>query len=164
MTLREPLTAPIDYTAVLADLEAKRGQIDAAIAVIRSLIGSTVTAEGVSLPISGQSGDDAAVASPAPPQPRPRSAATATLETDTFFRLNTSDSIRKFLGIVKRPQSAKAIADALRAGGQVHATDEKTAYTNAYNALKRNDDFAQTRNKEWGLAEWYGNRSKESAE
>ena len=32
------MTAPIDYNAVLADLLAKRGQIDAAIAVIRGFI------------------------------------------------------------------------------------------------------------------------------
>jgi hypothetical protein len=52
------MATPIDYSAVLADLEAKRGQIDAAIAVIRALVGSSVTGEGAppknGLPIQGR--------------------------------------------------------------------------------------------------------------
>lgn len=44
------MTAPIDYNAVLTDLLAKRGQIDAAIAVIRSLVGGT---NGIEVPQAG---------------------------------------------------------------------------------------------------------------
>src|SRR3990172_748047 len=122
------MTAPIDYTAVLADLLAKRGQIDAAIEVIRSLIGGgAAAAEGELASNGGKGGDDPSVPSLTPaPQPR----ASTTLQTDTFFRLSTSEAIKKFLGMVKRPQKPPAIAEALRNGGQVHATDQKTAYLN----------------------------------
>ena len=153
--------APIDYNAVLADLEAKRGQMDAAIAVIRALIAGGTGADAAP-PANGTPADNDG-ALPAPPavvQGRPGK----TIQTDIFFQLSTSDAIRKYLGMVTRPQAAHAIADALRAGGQVHAADEKTAYTNVANALRRSDDFIQTRTKEWGLAKWYGNKSKGDAE
>lgn len=154
------MTAPIDYTAVLADLEAKRGQIDAAIAVIRTLVGESGAA-----PQEDGNGDEGSQAKPSPATASvpPRNAA---IQSDTFFRLSTSAAVKKFLGMVKRPQTPRMIADALRAGGQVHATDEKTAYTNVYTALKRGQDkdFVQTRTGEWGLVEWYSSKPKNETE
>lgn len=158
------MTAPIDYTAVLADLEAKRGQIDAAIAVIRTLVG-----EGSAAQPQGNGGDEDNLASLASAAftgtaaTPPRTA--ATVQSDSFFRLSTAAAVKKYLGMVKRPQTPRAIAEALRAGGQVHATDEKTAYINVYTALRRGKgDFAKTRTGEWGLVEWYGNRPKGDGE
>ena len=50
-------------------------------------------------------------------------------------------------------------------GGQVHAVDEKTAYTNIYTALRRGKKFfVQTRSGEWGLVDRYGNKSKGDAD
>lgn len=155
------MTAPIDYTAVLADLEAKRGQIDAAIAVIRTLVG-----EGGAPPQENGDGDDDAPARPSTASAGIPQRTAPGIQSDTFFRLSTSAAVKKFLGMVKRPQTPRAIADALRAGGQVHATDEKTAYTNVYTALRRGQDkdFVQTRTGEWGLVEWYGNKPKGDGE
>jgi hypothetical protein len=153
------MTAPIDYNAVLADLETKRGQIDAAIAVIRSMIG-TGAAE---MPPT-----NATPASPggSPATHLPPRSSTVLDDAHAFFRLNTPAAVKKFLGMVKRPQTVRAIADALRGGGQLHATDDKAAYTNVYTALKRgrDTDFFQTRNGEWGLAEWHDNKSKTDGE
>jgi hypothetical protein len=64
--------------------------------------------------------------------------------------------MKKYLGMMKRAQSARTIADALHEGGQVHAADRETAYKNVSSALRRNAEFVQTRTKEWGLDEWYG--------
>jgi hypothetical protein len=159
------MTAPIDYNAVLSDLEAKRGQIDAAIAVIRSLIGGGST-EGAPQSNGVPSGDDSTAPTGtvpgAPAQSRP--VATGLSDPNIFFRLSTPAAIKKYLNMVKRPQTARVIADALHNGGQVHAADEKTAYVNVATALRRNEDFVQTRNKEWGLAEWYGNKPKGDGE
>lgn len=154
------MTAPIDYTAVLADLEAKRGQIDAAIAVIRALVGESGAA-----PQEEGNGDEEGQTKPSPASSSVPQRNTA-IQSDTFFRLSTSAAVKKFLGMAKRPQTPRMIADALRAGGQVHATDEKTAYTNVYTALKRGQDkdFVQTRTKDWGLVEWYGSQSKGDGE
>ena len=154
------MTAPIDYAAVLADLEAKRGQIDAAIAVIRSLIGN---GGGVDMAPQG-TGTSASGGIATPSRNAAPLSAPGEIQTDAFFRLSTSASIKKYLGMMKRPQTAKVIADALRLGGQVHAADEKTAYVNVSTALRRTSDFVQTRNKEWGLAEWYGAQPKGDGE
>jgi len=151
------MTAPIDYTAVLADLEAKRGQIDAAIAVIRSMIG-TGAAE---MPATS-----ASLATNDASQPAASSRSSTVLDdAHAFFRMSTPVAVKKFLGMVKRPQTVRAIASALRDGGQLNAADEKAGYMNVYTALKRgmDTDFFQTKNKEWGLAEWH-NKSKSENE
>lgn len=152
------MTAPIDYQAVLADLEAKREQLDAAIAGIRVMLGvSESDAAGAGEPAKTSGGTKASGVV----------AANGTVvATDTFFGLSTSQAVRKFLSMTKRPQAPRAIADALHHGGQVHAVDQKTAYTNVYTALKRgkDSDFSQTRNGEWGLAEWYTNKPKAEGE
>ena len=153
------MTAPIDYNAVLADLEGKIAQMTAAAAVIRSLIGAGATEipTGSASVASGEEG---------PPVVTATRTNIALDDAHAFFRLSTSAAIKKLLTMTKRPQTVRLIADALRAGGQVHAIDDKTAYTNVYTALKRgmDTDFFQTRNKEWGLKEWHGNKSKGDAE
>jgi hypothetical protein len=147
------VTAPqIDYQAVLNDLEEKRRQLDAAIAYFRGLVsGAAVSEEG-----AGSSANSAVGGSSngAKPVSKPGG---VTLERDTFFGMSTPSAIKKFLGMTKRPQSPRAIADALHAGGQVQARDAKVAYTNVYSALKRlqDTDFSQIASGEWGLVEWY---------
>jgi hypothetical protein len=155
------MTAPIDYNAVLSDLEAKRAQLDAAIQVIRALIGSGATTGGESgpaEPINGENGTGGASGRPAP--------GGGSIATDAFFRLSTPAAVKKYLNMMRRPQKPRIIADALQAGGQVHATDSQTAYMNVHTALKRgkDKDFVQTRNGEWGLAEWYSGKSKGEGE
>ena len=155
------MTAPIDYNAVLADLMAKRSQIDAAIEVIRSLIGSSAVADGAS------NGDAPPATSASPttgPQTSPSSLSGVQLQSDTFFGLTTAAAVRKYLSMVKRPQTPTAIAEAIHRGGQVHAADLDSAFKNVYTALSRSKDFVKTRNKEWGLAEWYVNRPKGDGE
>ncbi len=153
----ETMTAPIDYNAVLADLLAKREKIDAAIEVIRSMVGLSGGEE------SGQQNGQGTLQASVTGGPAGASGTLSTaIRNDSFFGLSTPAAVKKYLGMMKRPQSVRAIADALRDGGQVHAADDKTAYTNAYTALTRGKDtlFSQTRNGEWALAEWYSNKPK----
>ena len=150
------MTAPIDYNAVLADLMAKRGQIDAAIEVIRSMIGSGVAPEIV----ARQGSDGAAGEDPSATVQSRVVVAEPSDPGNIYFGLSTAAAAKKFLATMKRPQSPRVIAAALRAGGQVSATDEKVAYQNTYTAMSRSKDFVKTRNKEWGLAEWYTNKQK----
>jgi hypothetical protein len=155
------MTAPVDYNAVLADLEAKRGQIDAAINVIRALMAVGIMDTG---PATGNSEGEGGGAAPLAQSPR-TVGTPAQIMSDTFFGLSTSQAIKKFLNMVKRPQTPKAIADALHEGGQVHAADPERAYTNVYTALTRTKGlFAKTRTGDWGLAEWYGNKPKGESE
>lgn len=130
----------IDYEAVLADLEARRTAIEALIAGIRLLLGHSPVDAGTGLS-NGSGARD--------------------LRSDTFFGLTTPEAVKKFLAMKGRAQGPRVIASALVQGGQPRATDEKAAYVNVYSALKRlnkSGEVAQTAAKEWGLAEWCGNR------
>jgi hypothetical protein len=159
------MTAPIDYNAVLADLLVKRGQIDAAIEVIRAMIGGAAAIGDPSTNGGGEGISPAPTMLGSSPKP-PGQPQGPTIQTDAFFGLNTSDAIRKYLGMMKRPQTAQTITNALMAGGQVNASDPKVTYSNVYSALTRNKTtFVKTRTKEWGLAEWYSaNRPKGDSE
>jgi hypothetical protein len=159
------MTAPIDYNAVLADLQARRVQLDAAINVIQALLGSGGTAppsEEVG-GLTGASVSSVVIGSGAPPV---RENGTTALRNDAFFGLSTSAAMKKFLAMVKRPMSPRAIAQALFEGGQIHAVDERTAYVNVYSVLKRgrDKDFNQTRSGEWGLVEWYSSKQRSDNE
>jgi len=150
------MTGPVDYNAVLADLEAKRVEIESAIRVISGLVAGS--------PAAAPDGNGAADSPARPSTTKQTPAVGGGVQSDTFFGLSTPAAVRKFLSLTKRPQSPRAIADALVEGGQVHATKD-TAYTNVYTALKRGkNDFVQTRNKEWGLVEWYGSKPKGDSE
>jgi len=161
------MTPPIDYSAVLADLEAKRGQLDAAIAVIRALIsGGIATDEGT--PTASSNDSTGSDAPPARIRVNPAAVSNTTVQNDTFFRLSTPEAIRKYLTMMKRPQKLPDIARALLEGGQVHAVDATTAYNNVYAAIKRMEktgEAVKIKTGDWGLAEWYGtNRPKGDGE
>lgn len=153
------MTAPIDYNAVLADLEAKRSQIEAAIQGIRALVALGITDMPAGATVAQEAsttGDNGA----GPAVRTPNASTVPGIASDAFFKLSTAAAIKKYLNMAKRPQTARLIADALHAGGQIHATDPQTAYMNVSSALRRNADFEQTRTKEWGLAEWYGSKGE----
>ena len=159
------MTAPIDYNAVLADLRARRAQLDAAINVIEALRGGVAGGEEStaqsSVPLTNLL---APIGSTAPVAPS--HATSGEVRNDMYFKLSTAGAVRKFLTINKRPTSPRVIAQALQDGGQIHAVNEKVAYTNVYSVLKRlkDKDFVQTRTGDWGLAEWYTNKSKGETE
>ena len=127
----------IDYTAVLADLERKRDELDAAINAIRPFLGT-----------AGSSGPDR----PGPEGVRP----------DSFFGMNILDAAVKYLQIEKRPKRAEEIADALIAGG--YMSNAKNFHANVSTTLRRDDDrggpAVRMPNKTWALAEWYPSRPK----
>jgi hypothetical protein len=164
------MAEPIDYQGVLADLEARKAQaiaqFDAAIASIRGILAGTAS-DGVPVVVAESStgnGSSNGAVHPAPvafvPRPRTRGDG-AQIESDTFFGLTTAQAIKKFLTMTKRPQTPKAMADALHDGGQLHARDAATSYRNAYTALMRlakAGQVVQTRKGDWGLAEWYSNK------
>jgi hypothetical protein len=156
------MTSPVDYQAVLADLEGRRAQLDAAIAAIRTMMGS--------VPEGGQGEDayepDAPAGAPIPAS-RPKPLSGSTIQNDTFFGMSTSGAIRKFLAMTKRPQKVVDIARAVLEGGQIHARDAQTAYNNVYASLKRmrkSGEAVRIKTGEWGLAEWYANKPKGDGE
>jgi hypothetical protein len=74
---------------------------------------------------------------------------------DAFFGMTISDASRKYLTAIKKTATARAITDALLAGGFKSAA--KNFVESVRSILSRNSSFALV-NGEFGLAEWYPGR------
>jgi hypothetical protein len=124
---------PINYAAVLADLEQKRAELDAAIAAIKVLLRQT----GI-------------LAATAPPVPR--IASLSEVPPDAFAGLSTSAAVRKLLEMVQRRLTMKEIMQGLEAGGL-----KRNKYRNIYAILRQREAYRAdviNVNAKWGLAEW----------
>jgi hypothetical protein len=126
------------YAVVLADLRAKRAQIDQAIQAIESLRGT-----GSSAIPSGES------------QPRSEN------EAGAYLGMSIADATRKLLESRKRAMGTSDIVAAITAGGlALNSADP----TNTVSAVlgRRSDkvgDIVRPERGKWGLKEWYPNRS-----
>jgi len=124
---------PINYAAVLADLQAKRVQLDSAIASIRVLMEQT----GI-------------MAATAPPLPR--LAELSQVPPSAFVGLSVSVAVRRLLEMMQRRLSVREIMRGLQAGGL-----KASKYRNVYAILRqRESDKADIIKVDrlWGLAEW----------
>lgn len=134
----------MDYQQLLAELQEERSKIDYMIEWVKSRIQQSGAPVADVVPIQSQT--DA----PAQPLRFPR------LASDTFFRMSVPQAIKTFLNIVKRPQKAKAITQALDTGGLTHQA--KDLYATVYPTLLRmekSQEVVRIGDGEWGLAEWY---------
>lgn len=133
---------PLDYEAVLADLEAKKAAIEGAILALRQVInlGTQVTP-----PIAGATG---------------RMFDPSQIADDAFFGLSIGEAAKKYLSMVKRKQSVREIADALDRGGLHHTSGDftNTVATMLRRQSVKDTELARVGRGDWGLAAWYGNR------
>lgn len=133
---------PTHYDAVIADLEARRDQMNAMIEMLKQMKSSASVA-----PVAGASATPITVMGPDIPH-------------DAFFGMTLPDAAKKYLAIVKRTTPHPALCDALLEGGF------KTSAANfrevVRSTLSRNPDFVKI-SGQWGLAEWYGNRGNRKA-
>ena len=150
---------PVDYEAVLADLESRREAIERAITGIRSLLAQTSRTGN---PNQRTETAEPPENAPARATPAGRTSVGRPLGSDTFFGLRVADAARKYLRIVHELQPTQAICDALRAGGL--RTHSKNFYSTVYTALQR-EQHSETGfvrvGRDWGLAEWYPGRPKD---
>lgn len=133
---------PINYQVVLEDLVSRRDQLNNAIAAIEGIVSSG----GVtSISLSGGSSLSATV-----------------IKSDDFFQMTILDATKKYLGIVKRPQTAQEISEALKQGGYLFQTGNPT--NTVTSVLSRDTakggDIVRTGKSLFGLAEWYPTRPK----
>ncbi len=85
---------------------------------------------------------------------------TGQVRPDEFFRMSVPEAIKRYLEIMKQPQTPKAITDGLKSGGVL--SEAKHFYANVWTALKRlraTGVVVNTKTGGWGLAEWYAGRS-----
>ena len=123
-------TNQIDYEAVIADLEAKKAQLDSAIQAIRAVanLGSL---------------GSAAVQTPTP---------NGTIPSDAFLGMSIPEATKKLLGIVRKRIGTPQIIELLAQGGL-----PAPAYNTAYAVLRRRQqqvgDIINI-SGDWGLKEW----------
>lgn len=134
----------VDYTAVLADLEAKRDKLDAAIEAIRLVSGMGAS--------TGSSVEGKRVGSD-----------TQDLSDDAFFGMSVPDAAKKYLGIVRKTKSTKEIAEALLKGGMPSRSQNFS--NTVYMGLLREEKAGGVTKvgTKWGLASWYPGRPRKKA-
>lgn len=134
---------PINYEAVLADLEARRAQLDAAITGIKLML--------------GQSG-----AGPGGPTGGAGTYTGSTPAHDAFIGMSIPEAAKKHLTAVRKKLSTQDIMTALEAGGL-----PPSKYSTVYAILRRREnqvgDIINMKG-DWALQEWYPNyRNKKSS-
>ncbi len=132
-------TQPIDYEAVIADIEAKIEHLQATLAGIRA--------------VAGMSG-----LGTAPTPGTPTGGGGGKIAPDAFFGKSIPEATVIHLGNVRQKLSTQALMDALEAGGL-----PKSKYNTVYAILRRREsqvgDLINMQG-EWGLAAWYPNHVK----
>ena len=146
--MRRNLTMPEftnPYDAVIADLEAKRAEIDSALQLMKRLregVGST-TISATALPSTNGNSPDLSV-----------------IPSDAFFNMTIGDAAVKFLSTwaSRKPQGTRTIVDALDQGG-LKGKKYQTVYGVLNGRRGRQGDVVNIHG-DWGLAEWYGSAKK----
>jgi hypothetical protein len=129
------------YAIVLADLRAKRDQIDQAIQAIESVRGSSPGAPRAQSPSEG---------SP------------AANNAGAFLGMSIADAAKKLLASRKQAMGSAEIATGLTSGGLVMS--ENTDHQNIVGSVltrrfEKVGDIVRVSRGMWGLKEWYPNRS-----
>ena len=122
---------PINYAAVLADLEAKRAQLDSAIASIRAIMGPAGALVRASVP---------------------RIANLSQVPPDAFTGLSISAASQRLLEMIQRKLTTREIMQGLRAGGL-----KPSNYHNTYAILRQREAYKNDISNQggfWGLSEW----------
>lgn len=126
------------YEAVLADLRAKRDQLDQAIAAIEA------TRSGGGAPVAGSLQGNAPVDGPG-----------------AFLGMSITDAAKKLLAARRQPLKNPDIAAAFKAGG-LHLRSKDPVNTVGAVLTRRSQevgDIVKIGRGTWGLKEWYPGRS-----
>jgi hypothetical protein len=133
---------PINYEAVLADLEARKAQLEATIAGIRLLVGQPGIGPG-----GGPTGGGGSYSGGAPAH-------------DAFIGMSIPEAAKKHLTAVRKKLSTQELMTAMQAGGL-----PESKYSTVYAILRRREnqvgDIINMKG-DWALQEWYPNYRKKS--
>ena len=142
----------LDLGAYLAALEAQRATLAIQIAGVREALGLPPETNG-NMPSNGVS-----VGGTITPRGT-LTGAVGRVRGDEFFRMSVPEAIKRYLEIMKQPQTPKDIAEGLKSGGIL--SEAKHFYANVFTALKRlrSQGVVMNTKRGWGLSEWYAGRS-----
>jgi hypothetical protein len=125
-------TSPYDF--VIADIQAKLDQLNAALEQLKILRAQTQTG------------------APPPVAAATRPVSEAEIPHDAFFQMTIPEAARKYLAIVKRTKPMNEIIDCVLKGGL--KSSAKDVRNSLRSIISRDETFVRV-NSEWGLAEWY---------
>ncbi len=130
---------PINYEAVLADIDARIARLQATAEGIREIMAQSGSGVG---PGTGPSG---------------------TIAPDAFLKMSIPDATKKYLTMTRQKQSTQSLLDALEKGGL-----PRSKYNTVYSILARRQKQVGdiiNMDGDWALAEWYPNyKRKKSTE
>ncbi|MFZ0479321.1 MAG: hypothetical protein WAL71_09240 [Terriglobales bacterium] len=133
---------PINYEAVLADLKARRAQLDSAIAAIEGITGQG----GIGPSGGGPTGGGYVGGTPA---------------HDAFIGMSIPEAAKKHLTTVRKKLSTQDLMTAMEAGGL-----PPSKYSTVYAILRRREkqvgDIINMKG-DWALQEWYPNYRKKAS-
>lgn len=137
-------TQPFDYSAIEADLEAKKSAIEAALASLRA---------ARALGALGQSGDFSAIPGSATSVPM----YSGDIPDGAFLNKGIPEATKFYLEIVKKKQTSGEIAAALRKGGMESTSSDFVGVVNAglNRARKLPSSPLLKLGSHWGLKSWY---------
>jgi hypothetical protein len=129
------MAEPINYEAVLADIEERIAKLQATADGVRQIM-----AMSGSTPAGGPGGK---------------------IAHDAFLRMSIPDATKKYLGIVRQKKDTQAIIDALEQGG-LPRSEYQTVYAVLRRREKQIGDIINMQG-DWALAEWYPNYRKKAS-
>lgn len=137
-------TSSDPYEVVLADLRAKKAQIEQAISAIEILRGGAAAA-----PVSGQPGSQTAGQNGDIDSP------------GAFLGMSIADAAKKLLAAKRQPLRNPDIAAAFKRGGLVLNSKDPVNTIGSVLTRRSNEvgDLVKVGRGEWGLKEWYPGRS-----
>ena len=139
----------VDYAALLSDLEVKKAALEASIATLRSAMALGVlgqTPEGLDLSSVSSSASASGPAESAVPVELPHHA---------FLGASVPTAIKTYLEVVKKKQTLKEIAAALKEHGMESTSDNfEGVVTGSLNRLKAAGTLLRFKDG-WGLSAWY---------
>lgn len=137
-------TSTIDYAAILANMEAKRAALEAAIASLRAAIamgalgasGDVPEGLAASVPSTMYGGD---------------------IPTGAFLGRSIPDAAKLYLEIIKKKQTSREIAEALQKGGIESTSKNFIGMVGAVlDRARKNVNPAIVKvGNQWGLSSWY---------
>ena len=134
-------TEPINYEAVIADLEAKKTHLESTIAALKAIAGL---------------GNLGMV--PPPNGPGAGSQPSGKIAHDAFIGKSIPEAAKIHLSNVRKKLSTQEIMEAIEKGGL-----PGSKYNTVYGILRRREsqvgDIVNIKG-DWGLAEWYPNHTK----
>jgi hypothetical protein len=135
----------MDYAAILADLEAKRNALEATIASFRQALalGALGQAGDVSMSSNGSGSLSGSVGNEVP--------------AGAFLGKSIPEAAKLYLAVVKKKQTSKEIAEALKRGGMESTSKNFVGIVHAVmaRARKANTGIVKLDRSYWGLADWY---------